>query len=97
MTIPEKLLNAIGLERMTNRDVLMEDLAALDNATFEYMVLSRQSDLPEMIENIKCADCKKQHGDKCLAPDDDTPCVTKLADWFSQPCTHDHLIPEVSA
>jgi len=97
MTIPEKLLNAIGLERMTNRDVLMEDLAALDDATFEYVVLSRQSEMPEHLQELVCEDCKKQHDGKCTAPDDDDKCPFSSTEWLSFPCTRDHLIPEVSA
>ena len=92
-----KFLEAIGIHAMTNREALMEELDALDDATFEYMVLSRQSDLPEILESAKCRDCKKEHGGKCPLDDDDDACVLKLNDWLSQPCTHERLLPEVTA
>jgi hypothetical protein len=92
-----KFLEMIGLHALTNREALMEELDALNNDTFERMILSRESDLPEVLEQIKCDDCKKQHGGKCPAPDDDTPCVITLSEWMSQPCEHESLISEVKA
>lgn len=95
MNIPEKQLNVIGLEMMTNRDVIMKELAGLDNAAFEHVLFSRQSDAPEMVEFAKCDDCKTQHGGECTASDDEDPCALNMSDWLSQPCTHDRLLSEV--
>lgn len=93
----EKFLEFIGLRAMTNRDVLMEELDTLNNDSFERMVLSRKSDLPEVLAKIKCDDCKKQHGGKCLAPGDNDPCITSMDEWLSQTCEHESLILEVPA
>lgn len=90
-------LEAIGIHAMTNREALMEELDALDDEAFEHMILSRQSDLPEMLEGIKCNDCLEQHNGKCPAPGDDDRCVITLPEWFSQPCRHEKLISEVTA
>lgn len=92
-----KFLEMLGIHAMTNREALMEELDALDDTTLDYMVLSRQSDLPEILESAKCRDCKKEHGGKCPAPGDDDPCVISLADWLSQPYQCERLIPEVKA
>ena len=97
MSIKESLLNAIGLHPATNRDVLMDDLAELDDETFEFVLLSRQSDLTEHLNEYVCEDCKKQHDGKCVAPADDDNCPLSSLDWLSWPCTRDHLIPEVTA
>ena len=90
----EKLLEFIGVCAMTNRDALMEELSALDNDTFERMILSRKSDLPEVLEKIKCDDCKKQHGGQCPVPDDNA-CATSMNEWLSQTCEHESLLLEV--
>ena len=97
MSFKEHFLNAIGLRPVTNRDVLMDDLAELDDATFEYMVLTRQSDLSKRIDAYVCADCRKEHDGDCIAPEDEATCPSTVVSWLSLPCTREHLIPEVSA
>lgn len=92
-----KFLEAIGIHVQTNREALMEELDELDNETFELMVLDCNSHLPDTLESIKCGECKEKHGGKCPAPGDDDPCVISLADWLSQPCQCERLIPEVKA
>lgn len=90
----ERLLNFIGLSSITNRDVLMEDLATLDDETFEYMILSHQSDITVQLNAHMCEDCKAQHDGKCIAPGDDDNCPFTSVDWLSQPCCRDHLLKE---
>ena len=88
-----KLLEAIGVHTLTNREALMEELDKLDDETFVYMVLSRMSDLPENIEDARCQDCKAEHGGLCVNLDDE-PCPISTAEWLSMPCTHERLIKE---
>lgn len=90
-----KFLEMIGVHALTNREALMEELDALNNDTFYRMILSRESDLPEVLDKFKCQDCQKRHGGKCPAPGDDDPCVTSTAEWLSQTCEHESLISEV--
>lgn len=98
MSISEKLLNAIGLERMTNRDVIMEELAGMTDAEFNRF-LDNCPDIDSRLEAICCEECKAQHGGKCPRPDDDSKCSDHFnrVDWLSQPCTHESLITEVEA
>ena len=79
---------------MTNREKLMEELAALDNASFDHVVLSRMSDLPEALQGYTCQDCRAEHGGECPGSGDGSPCALSLVDWFDRPCTHDRLITE---
>lgn len=88
-----KILEALGIHALTNREALMEDLDELDNRTFEYLVLSCMSCLTEHIHKAMCDDCKDQHGGECPNPDDST-CPTTITDWLSMTCTHESLIPE---
>lgn len=90
-----KFLEMIGLHALTNREALMEELDALNDDTFDRMILSRESDLPEVLGEFKCQDCKKKHGGNCPASGDDDPCVTSMAEWLSQTCEHESLISEV--
>lgn len=96
-SLAERFMSVIGLRPATNRDVLMCDLDDLDDTTFEFALLSRQSDLTERLNEYVCEDCKKQHDGGCVAPGDDDKCPFSSIDWLSWPCTRDHLIPEVTA
>lgn len=91
-----KFLEAIGLHAMTNREALMEELDAVDDATFELLVLDSGTELPETLYAIMCSECRKQHGGNCPAPSDD-PCAITMAEWLSQPCRRERLLPEVKA
>lgn len=100
MTLKEKMLNAIGLERATNRDALLDELAALPGeALIEALANDRAADA---LEWLRCDDCKAAHGGECPLPDgqditEDHPCPTSMADWLEMPCTRERLLPEVGA
>ena len=69
---------------MTNREKLMEELAALDNDAFVFVVLSRNASVPEDIQAFVCLDCKAEYGGHC--PDPDGPCALSMEDWLDRPC-----------
>jgi len=94
--IPEKLLNAIGLEPMTNRDVIVAELAELTDEQFDRF-LNGNVDLDQKVDALCCEACKATHNGKCPRTGDDDRCSDHYnrVDWLSQPCTHDTLITEV--
>lgn len=91
MTIKERFLNLIGLVPVTNRDMILMELAEVDGATFEHLVFSRMSDLPEAVEDLHCEDCRAAHGGRCPQPGDDECCYT-VAQWLDEPCRRERLI-----
>ena len=94
MALSEKLLNLIGIGRMSNRDVLLDEFAAISAEDFERIVLSHSSNLYETLELYRCADCKADHGGQCPNPEDDA-CPSSMAEWLDSPCRREHLIVEV--
>lgn len=86
-----RILNAIGIRRATNQEVLLDELAELDGDTFDYLVLSRMSNFPEKIEDLHCEDCNTLHGGRCLH-EEDKPCPLTTAQWLAMPCQHDHIL-----
>lgn len=82
--LADRFLNLIGLRPMTNRDALMEELDALDSDEFDYLVLSRLSDLPCHIDSIICESCKERHDGKCPVADGDG-CITSAVEWLDEP------------
>lgn len=93
MTIKERALDLIGLERMSNREVLLEDLAALDNEQMYRMLADNR--LTRVIDDLHCEDCHRLHGGKCPKPDSDD-CVISVEAWLDMPCERPRLI-EVGA
>ena len=100
MTLKERALTLIGLERMTNRDQLIDELAALPG---EALIRVLETDRAAMaLEWLRCDDCKAAHGGECPLPEgqditEDHPCPTSMADWLEMPCTRERLLPEVGA
>ena len=92
MTIKERFFNLIGLEAMTNRDLLLMELDAMDAEAFEHQVLSRMSDLPERVEAAHCEDCRAAHGGQCPQPGDDE-CTYHVAQWLDEPTTREAILP----
>ena len=93
MTIKERALDLIGLERMSNREVLLEDLAALDSEQMYRMIADNR--LTRVIDDLHCEDCHRMHGGKCPKPDSDD-CVITSEEWLELPCERARLI-EVGA
>lgn len=91
MTLKERFLNLIGLEAMTNRDLLLMELGAMDAEAFDHQVLSCMSDLPERVEAAHCEDCKAQHGGVCINPGDDA-CTYTTAIWLDEPTTREAIL-----
>lgn len=87
-----KFLEWLGVRAMTNREVLMDDLDRLDDATFVRVIVN--DDLSELLDGIRCRECRQCHGGTCpqtLGGRDDN-CLYTLEDWLAQPCKHEHLI-----
>lgn len=92
MTLKERALNLIGLERMTNRDQLIEELAELEGeALYDALVDNR---LVQRIDELRYEDCHRLHGGMCPRPEDDAECVLSLEDWMGTPCERERLLPE---
>lgn len=99
-----KFLESIGLHAMTNREALMEELDALDDDTFLCVMFGEQYsrkkgiNLFMLLDGMTCEDCKASHGGECAyvegKPDS---CTFDIKAWISQPCTHERLLPEVTA
>ena len=67
---------------MTNREILMEALRAVDDEKFDRLVLSRMSNLPEKIDELICDDCAAEHMG-CTAHYDDGCCMDREA-WMGR-------------
>lgn len=92
MTMTEKVLGLIGLARMTNRDQLIDELAALDGAKL-YAVLA-DNRLTQRIDDLKCEDCHRLNGGMCPVPGGDDVCALMQEDWLELPCERERLLPE---
>lgn len=84
-----RILNAIGIRRATNQEVLLDELAELDGDGF-YKALA-DNHVTRAIDDLKCTDCHAAHGGKCPRPDDDA-CAWSDAQWLAMPCQHDHIL-----
>lgn len=84
----DALLDFIGVQAISNRDALMEELDALPDTAFEKAMNS--VDIADKLSHMMCADCKADHGGKCI---NDGECKRRLSDgWLSEPCRHEQLI-----
>lgn len=92
MTIKERFLNLIGLEAMTNRDLILMELAEMD-ADALYGALA-DNKLTRRLDDLKCADCHRLHGGECPCPDNDA-CALPLEDWLDMPATRERLLEAV--
>ena len=92
MKAVEFLLRLVGLEPMTNKDVLLAELSELSGEQFETLVLSRQSDFPERLDGLMCADCEEQNDGVCPNLDDDDGCKMTLGKWLEMECTRETLL-----
>ena len=91
MTLKERALNLIGLEQMTNRDQLIEELAELEGEAL-YDALADNL-LVQRIDDLKCEDCHRLHGGMCPAPEDGDVCALTEEDWLELPCERERLLP----
>ena len=73
---------------MTNREKLLEDLAALSPEDL-YTQLA-DNHLTRLIDDLTCEDCHAAHGDQC--PDGDNACVMPADAWLEQTCPRERLI-----
>ena len=86
MKVAEKLLTAIGLEPMTNKDVLLEAMAEMDGYQLQALLFSCTSTLERDLDEIMCSECKEKHGGRCSAGED-VVCVIQTGEWLDQPAT----------
>ena len=92
MSISEKLLSFIGVAPVTNRDELFYELEEMDNERIETLIAN--NDLFDLLDSIKCDECKEDHGGKCPRPGDSDTCPS-LGAWLGQRCRRECLIGEV--
>ena len=88
-----KILEALGLHALTNREALMEELAALDNETFFRMMAGNR--VIAIMERHQCEDCRARFGE-CPSRDDVTPCRVSTEDWMDWECRCERLIPDTT-
>ena len=94
-----KVLEAIVLHAMTNREALMEELDDMTDEAFNEF-LNGHPIADQKLEAICCAECKSRHDGKCPRHDDDDGRCSDYfnrIEWLSQPCTRERLLPEVTA
>ena len=91
MAIGEKILGLIGLEPITNREQLLDELAELSAEELEKLLA--KGDLYDRLGDIKCEECKEDHGGECPCSDEDDDCPS-LAEWLDRPCVRERLLPE---
>ena len=95
MTLKERALSLIGLERATNRDVLLEELAEVPADRFYDLLADGAVNMA--MDQWKCSDCEAAHGGTCPLNGADDDCAMTMGQWLEQPCEHERLLPEVSA
>lgn len=93
MNMKEKLLNLIGLEPMTNRDRLIEELYGLSGEQL-YQVLSGSRGAM-MIDDAQCATCHRMHDGECPKPDDVSACVLTIGAWLDMAWDGASILAEV--
>lgn len=92
MSIKEKMLSLIGLEPMTNRDRLIEELYGLSGEQL-YQVLSNSRGAM-MIDDAQCATCHRMHDGKCPKPDDNE-CEITIGAWLDMAWDGASILAEV--
>lgn len=89
MTMKERALSLIGLEGMSNREALLEELSELTSEQLYDQFADNR--LTQLIDDLKCEDCHRMHGGQCPMPEEDD-CALTLAQWLDMPCTRERLI-----
>lgn len=92
MTVKEKALSLIGLERTRNIDVLLDDLAEL-TAEELLCILPLDSPLVKRLKMRRCDDCWTKHG-TCPHPFSQD-CPGSLAEWLEQPTDRETIIGDL--
>lgn len=69
---------------MTNREALESAISRLSDEDFVFVLMSRQSRLPEMVDNYVCEICTSRHG-KCAAISDHK-CPLSIREWLAEEC-----------
>ena len=75
---------------MTNRERLMADLSALDNAALYHALTDNRA--ISRLEINQCDDCKAKHDGACPWPDDDA-CNLDTETYMDWPCTRPRIYP----
>ena len=89
-------LEAIGIHAMTNREAFIEELDAMTDSEFDHFVAHTRFDAD--LDRSCCLDCKAAHGGECIHQEDNADCKDyKRVCWWSKPCRHERLLPEVTA
>lgn len=96
MTVKEKVLDLIGLEGMSNREALLEELSELTSEQLEMVLFGhkRETDrLQTILGEYQCDACQRIRGGKPpCETDDDVPCALDTAAWLDLPCERDRLV-----
>ena len=80
------------LNTITNREKLVQELAATDDETFTRIIAFATD---QAVGHLMCRDCEAEHGGECPRADDEEPCEIDFIDWFRMPCTREHLLDEI--
>ena len=91
MKLTETVMRIIGLEPVSNREKLMEELETLDGK--EFLRILKDGALLMKIDCLMCEDCRNENGGRCPYPDDDQ-CATSNEKWLEATCTRETLIGE---
>ena len=95
MTLSEKLLNLIGMEPVTNRETIMEEIDRLTDEDFVKLI-GMCCKLDSHIDEIICRACKSDHEGICLHPESEGTCPCyKPVEWLSKPNTENLNIKEI--
>ena len=85
----EKVLDMIALVPITNRDQLIDELAALDGEALYAQLADNRA--TRRIDDLRCEVCKQMYDEVCGAPDDDA-CLIPIEVWLDMPCERERLL-----
>lgn len=93
MSMKEKMLSLIGLEPMTNRDRLLEELGEMDGEQLYQALADNRS--TRLIDDAMCAACHRMHDGKCPKPDDGE-CALTFRAWLNMAWDGTSILVEVA-
>lgn len=94
MTMKERALSLIGLEGMSNREALLEELSELTSEQLWLVLFGHKEEsdrLQTILGNYQCEACRRIRGGNCPCETDD-PCALATAAWLDLPCERDRLV-----
>ena len=98
MTMTERVMGLIGLETMTHREALLEELSELTSEQLFKVLFSNMGEgdkLLRIIGDYQCADCRSLRGGTCPAEESGEDCEThglSTEAWLDLPCKRERLV-----